>query len=93
MEECVECAKEFGRRAAVELNIPIYLYEEAQTQTYRKGLPQIREGEYEGISKKIIYLSGLQISDLQLLFLNGELQLPEPRFFLVAYNVNILCNQ
>jgi glutamate formiminotransferase/formiminotetrahydrofolate cyclodeaminase len=30
MEECVECAKEFGRRAAEELNIPIYLNEEAQ---------------------------------------------------------------
>ena len=31
MDECVACAKEFGRRAGAELGIPIYLYEEAST--------------------------------------------------------------
>ena len=37
MEECVACAKEFGRRASEELGIPIYLYEEAQPIEYRKS--------------------------------------------------------
>src|SRR5688572_24426431 len=27
MEECVECAKRFGKRAGEELGVPIYLYE------------------------------------------------------------------
>ena len=29
MDDCVACAREFGRRAAEELGIPVYLYEEA----------------------------------------------------------------
>ncbi len=53
MEECVEISKEFARRAADELNIPIYLYEESASLDYRKQLPQIREGQYEGLKKRI----------------------------------------
>ncbi len=47
MEECVKVSKEFGRRAAKEIGIPIYLYEESSNIDYRKRLPQIREGQYE----------------------------------------------
>ena len=90
MEECVECAKEFGRRAAAELNIPIYLYEEAQTQTYRKGLPQIREGEYEGISKKIILPEWAPDFGPAAFVPEWGATVTGARFFLVAYNVNIL---
>jgi len=54
MEECVACAIEFAKQVSEELNIPIYLYEEAQSEEYRKKLPQIREGEYEAISERII---------------------------------------
>ena len=54
MEECVECSKEFARRASEELNIPFYLYEEAQNKEYRKRLPDIRHGEYEALSQRII---------------------------------------
>ena len=50
MEECVECSKEFARRASEELDIPFYLYEEAQEKTYRKRLPDIRHGEYEALA-------------------------------------------
>jgi len=53
MQECVECSKEFAKRIAEELNIPIYLYEEAQTKEYRKHLPDIRKGEYEAIPQRI----------------------------------------
>ena len=49
MEDCVACAKEFGRRAAAELGIPVYLYEAASEQAHRKTLKQIRAGEYEGL--------------------------------------------
>lgn len=90
MEECVECAKEFGQRAAEELGIPIYLYENAQPLEYRKKLPQIREGEYEGLSEKIV------LPEWKPDFGPAEF-IPEwgatvagARFFLIAYNVNIL---
>ena len=39
MAECVAISKEFARRAAEELGIPIYLYEESATLVYRKKLP------------------------------------------------------
>jgi glutamate formiminotransferase/formiminotetrahydrofolate cyclodeaminase len=90
MEECVECAKEFGRRAAEELGIPIYLYEYAQPLDYRKKLPQIREGEYEGLPEKIV------LPEWKPDFGPAEF-IPEwgatvtgARFFLIAYNVNII---
>ena len=53
MEECVTISKEFGRRAGEELGIPIYLYEESSDRDYRKKLPQIREGQYEGLKDRI----------------------------------------
>ena len=36
-----------------ELNIPIYLYEDAASADYRRNLAEIRSGEYEGIADKI----------------------------------------
>ena len=54
MEDCVEISKTFGRRAAEELGIPVYLYEASATLEYRKTLPQIREGQYEGLPQKIM---------------------------------------
>jgi glutamate formiminotransferase/formiminotetrahydrofolate cyclodeaminase len=90
MDECVELSKEFGRRAAEELGIPVYLYEEAQTRDYRKKLPQIREGEYEGFAEKI------KQAEWKPDFGPAEF-IPEwgatatgARFFLIAYNVNML---
>ncbi len=90
MEECVECAKEFGRRAAEELNIPIYLYEEAATESYRKSLPQIREGEYEGIAKKIIKPEWKPDFGPAEFVPNWGATVTGARFFLIAYNINVL---
>src|SRR5436190_17086375 len=53
MEETAEFAKKLGERVAKELNIPVYLYEAAQSNTARKNLSVIRTGEYEGFFKKI----------------------------------------
>lgn len=91
MEECVNCAKEFGRRVAEELNIPIYLYEEAQTQAYRKSLPAIREGEYEGIAKKIVKPEWKPDFGPAEFVPSWGATATGARFFLVAYNVNMLC--
>lgn len=53
MEETIAFAKELGERVAAELNIPIYLYEYAASEDYRRNLADIRSGEYEGIANKI----------------------------------------
>ena len=53
MEECADVAREFGRRAGEELGLPIYLYEEASKRDYRKRLPDVRQGEYEGLAERL----------------------------------------
>lgn len=90
MQECVGIAEDFAARAARELGVPFYLYEEAAREEHRRALPQIREGEYEGLPDK------LKDPDFQPDFGPAEF-VPEwgatvtgARFFLIAYNVNIL---
>ena len=53
MEDCVKCSNEFGQLLAETLHVPVYLYEEASSRVYRKTLPQIRSGEYEGLKDKV----------------------------------------
>jgi glutamate formiminotransferase/formiminotetrahydrofolate cyclodeaminase len=90
MQDCVAIAKNFARRLADELQVPVFLYEEAAEKKYRRTLPQIRAGEYEGLAEK------LQSPRWKPDFGPARL-VPEwgatatgARFFLIAYNVNIL---
>ncbi len=90
MEECVQISRAFGKRAADELGIPIYLYEESADLDYRKKLPQIREGQYEALAQRIV------LPEWKPDFGPAEF-VPEwgatvtgGRFFLIAYNVNLL---
>ncbi len=53
MAACVDLARRVGRRVAAELEIPVYLYAEAATRPDRRGLPDVRRGEYEGIAASI----------------------------------------
>lgn len=53
MAECVQLARDLGKRIADELQIPVYLYEEAATRPERKNLANIRRGEYEGLKAEI----------------------------------------
>ena len=53
MEDCVQIAREVGKRVGEELGIPVYLYEEAATKPERKNLANIRKGEYEGLPEKL----------------------------------------
>lgn len=90
MEECVELAKEFGRRAGEEIGIPIYLYENASEKEYRKRLPDIRQGEYEGFKEKIYKEEWKPDFGPQEFVPEWGATAAGARFFLVAYNVNIL---
>jgi glutamate formiminotransferase/formiminotetrahydrofolate cyclodeaminase len=90
MEECVACAKEFARLASEELNVPIYLYEEAQTEEYRKKLPQIREGEYEAIPERIIKSEWKPDFGPAKFVPEWGATVTGARNFLIAYNVNLL---
>jgi len=53
MEDCVAIARRVGERVGRELDIPVYLYEEAATRPERRNLAEVRRGEYEGIKAEI----------------------------------------
>jgi glutamate formiminotransferase/formiminotetrahydrofolate cyclodeaminase len=53
MDECVAIARAVGERIGRELEIPVYLYEEAATRPARRNLANVRKGEYEALPTKL----------------------------------------
>jgi glutamate formiminotransferase len=53
MAECVALARETAAEVAARFEIPVFLYEEAATQTTRRNLEDIRRGEFEGLAAKM----------------------------------------
>jgi glutamate formiminotransferase/formiminotetrahydrofolate cyclodeaminase len=53
MEDCVDIARRLGKRVGQELDIPVYLYEEAAQRPDRVNLEDIRRGQYEGLKNEI----------------------------------------
>ena len=90
MEDCAELARRFGKRAADELGIPIFLYEQAQPLEYRKSLRQIRAGEYEGLAERIVQPEWKPDFGPAKFLPTWGATCTGARFFLIAYNVNIL---
>lgn len=90
MEECVACAREFGRRAAEELGIPVFLYEAASQQGHRKSLKQIREGGYEGLAERLREPQWKPDFGPARFVPEWGATVTGARGFLIAYNVNIL---
>lgn len=89
-EDCVEIAKKFGKRVGDELKLPVYLYEEASENHDRKALKQIRAGEYEGFKEKIYKPEWKPDFGPQDFNPRFGAMVTGSRFFLIAYNVNIL---
>lgn len=90
MDECVEISKQFGKRLADELGVPVYLYEASATLDYRKKLPQIREGQYEAISERIVQEKWKPDFGPARFVPEWGATVTGARFFLVAYNINLL---
>lgn len=53
IEEAVNFTNQLAEEVAKSYNIPIFLYEYNQEKSYRKYLPQIRKGGYEGLVEKM----------------------------------------
>jgi glutamate formiminotransferase len=49
MQDCIEVARHFAKGLAAELNIPVYLYDQAATSPDRVSLADVRRGEFEGL--------------------------------------------
>lgn len=54
MAEAVYWSDQLAQRVGRDLGIPVYLYEAAARQNYRRALPDIRKGQYEGLGPKML---------------------------------------
>jgi glutamate formiminotransferase / formiminotetrahydrofolate cyclodeaminase len=53
IEDAIELANQLGKRVGEELQIPVFLYEDAASSPKRRNLANVRKGEYEGLIKAI----------------------------------------
>ena len=90
MAECVEIARRFAERAAEELKVPFYLYEAAAAQDYRRSLPDLRYGEYEGLAARLKDPRWHPDFGPKEFVPSWGITATGARNFLIAYNVNIL---
>jgi glutamate formiminotransferase/formiminotetrahydrofolate cyclodeaminase len=89
MEETAQYAQKLAQRVGEELQIPVYLYEEAQTNKHRSNLSVIRAGEYEGFAKKIQLPEWKPDFGPQVFSEKSGASVIGARDFLIAYNINL----
>ncbi|MGQ9621228.1 MAG: glutamate formimidoyltransferase [Bacteroidales bacterium] len=89
MKETVEYARKLGRRIGEELGIPVYCYEYAAFDERRKNLANIREGEYEGLKKKLADPDWKPDFGPAIFNAKAGATAVGARDFLVAFNVNL----
>ncbi len=92
MDDCVGLARTFARRAAEELSIPVYLYEEAAQVPERRNLSAIRKGEYEGLQAKLADPAWKPDYGTAVFNAKSGATVAGAREFLIAYNVNLSTN-
>ncbi|HKR64170.1 MAG TPA: glutamate formimidoyltransferase [Thermoanaerobaculia bacterium] len=89
LDECAELARRLGDRIGRELSVPVYLYEHACSAPHRRNLADVREGEYEGCSRKLADPRWQpDYGPAQFVPRTGAIVVGA-RKFLVAYNVNL----
>jgi len=92
MEECAKWAHKLGERVGTELGIPVYHYEAAAKEEKRKNLANCRQGEYEGLSKKLVdadWKPDFGPAEFNKSVKKSGATGISARDFLVAYNINL----
>jgi glutamate formiminotransferase/formiminotetrahydrofolate cyclodeaminase len=90
MDDCVTLARDFGRRAAEELAVPVFLYGHAAKADHRRTLQQIRAGEYEALPERIGKPEWKPDYGPAEFVPQWGATCAGARDFLIAYNVNVL---
>jgi glutamate formiminotransferase/formiminotetrahydrofolate cyclodeaminase len=88
MSECVDFSKVLARRVSLNLNIPVFLYENSANSNDRISLSNIRSGEYEGMEAKINSQDFLPDYGSNFNAKSGATAIGA-REFLIAYNINL----
>ena len=53
IKDCVALARRVGEAIAKDHGVPVFLYEDAASAPHRKGLEDIRRGQFEGLAAKL----------------------------------------
>jgi len=93
MKDCVELAREVGQAIAERLNVPVFLYEEAQSRPDRRRLEDIRRGQFEGLAAKMAQPGWEPDFGPSTPHPTAGATVVGARQFLIAYNVNLATNR
>ncbi len=89
MDETVEYARLLGERIGKELGIPVFCYEHAAFIEKRRSLANCREGEYEGLKRKLAHPDWKPDYGPAEFNVRSGVTAVGARDFLVAFNVNL----
>ena len=89
MKEAVRMAGILAERVGRQLDIPVWLYEEAATRPERRNLADLRRGGYEAMTQKLEMPEWTPDFGPQRLNPKTGVSAIGARKFLVAYNVNL----
>lgn len=87
--DCVAIARELGQVLAEKHGLPVYLYEDAAASEPRKNLATIRQGEFEGLAKKMSDPAWKPDFGPSHPHASGGATVVGARAPLVAYNINL----
>lgn len=88
-KDCVQLSKEVARRVGEELKIPVYLYEKSAQKPDRQNLAIVRQGEYEGLDKKLKNPDWKPDFGPSQFNARAGATVIGVREFLIAYNINL----
>jgi glutamate formiminotransferase len=89
MGECVDLARDFGRRFNRETGVPVYFYEEAATRPDRRRLEDVRRGQFEALRTVIADPDRAPDVGAPAVHPSAGATAVGARRFLVAFNVNL----
>ena len=89
MDECAKIARQVGKRIGEDLEIPVYLYENAATRPERCNLSRVRSGEYEGLEEKLADTEWKPDFGPAILNAKAGATAVGAREFLIAYNIDL----
>ena len=88
-EDCDELAKKVGARIAEEADLPVFLYENSASASYRKNLAKIRKGQFEGMAEKVKEDKWIPDFGGQRIHPTGGVVAVGARPPLIAFNINL----
>ena len=89
MSECIDLSRRFAIEVSQKHSLPVYLYANSAASEERVRLPDIRKGEYEGLSEKIVTKEWLPDYGPSQFMPTMGATATGARNLLIAYNVNL----